>query len=151
MTSRSNSWANFLQFYGFGEEVVSDESQISLAYSSWWHQVAQEVKGFVCHPCRSRFKLMASHCCDESVGLSLHGMWLRSCAGVTCSPRTRQWGCSSQEPCFQQSEELSQRLNHNRGGLGAWVLRSLTIPERGTVVWRSQSQGGEGPSGSQQV
>lgn len=115
MTFRSTSWANFPQFHSLREEVVSDESRISLAYSSWWHQVAQEVKGFAYHPCRSGFKLMASHCCDESVGLSPHGMWLRSCAGVTCSPRVRQWGWSSQEPCFQQSEELSQCLNHSRG------------------------------------
>lgn len=115
MTSRSPSWATFLQFHGFGEDVVSDGSQISLAYSSWWHQVAQEGKGFACHPGKSGFKLVAFHCCDESVGLSPHGMWLCLHARASCSSRARQQGCGSQKPCFQQSEELSQHLNHSRG------------------------------------
>lgn len=98
MMSRSSFWANSLQFHGFGEEVVSNESWISLAYSSWWHQVAQEGKGFACHSCRSGFKLIASHCCDESVGLSPHDLWLCPCAGASCSSRARQQGCSSGSP-----------------------------------------------------
>lgn len=58
MTSRSPPQANFLEFHGQGEEVVSDESQTSPVYSSWWHKVAQEVKGFAFHLHRSGFKLI---------------------------------------------------------------------------------------------
>jgi len=141
MTSRSPSWASSLQFHGSGEEVVSDESRTSLAYSSWWHQVAQEGKGFAGHPHGSGFKWIASHCCDESVGLSLHNMGLCPRAGASCSPRARQKGCSSREPCFQQGEERSLNRSGGPGCMGA--AEPPPSQEWGMAVQRSQCQWGE--------
>lgn len=70
------------------------------------HQVAQEVKGF--GSLQVWAKWIGSHCCDESAGLSPQHQ-------ASLSPRARQWGWASLEPCFQQNQELTQPLNHNGG------------------------------------
>lgn len=144
MTSSSPSWANFRQFHGSGEEVVSDEGRISPAYSSWWHQVAQEGKGFACHPHRSGFKWVASHCCDESVGLSPHGTGLCHRAGASCSPRARQQGCGSQEP---ESKELSQHLGCS-GGPGCLGAAGPHHPRSGAGRCGGAGLGGDPQWGS---